>query len=246
MKTPGGGDTSHLLGFVLNLCRLPHNQALPEHKPSPKPLSMARAPLARRRLPSSAAAVLISGTNNLMRPHWTTRLLAPLWGLLLLAGCVPVAAERHQTPTPGADAAAQATIAAVMAAGQPITETFPSPDGQWQVEIVVYDCVATGEEMEHAYELLRFAPADSDEWRQADSQLINCGGLGAFGLGGLCWSPDSRYFYYTPAREGVPDGAGEWSRPVWQLEAATGTIRELDEAAANIEGEGTLCTSAQP
>jgi hypothetical protein len=169
---------------------------------------------------------------------------------LLLAGCTPITAERHQTPTPGADAARQATIATVMAGSQPTTDTFLSPDGQWQAEIVVHSCVATqaeetGEAAEYAYELLRLAPGDAGEWQQVDSQLINCGGLGAFGLAGLCWSPDSRYFYYTPAREGVPDGAGEWSRPVWQLEAATGAIQEVDATATNM-GDDDLCNSAQP
>jgi hypothetical protein len=132
-----------------------------------------------------------------------------------------------------------------MAASQPLTETFPSPDGQWQAETVVYGCVETDEETEHAYELLRFAASSAGEWRQVDSQLINCGGLGAYGLAGLCWSRDSRYFYYTPARQGVPDGAGEWSRPVWQLEAATGAIREIDDSAANMAEELANCGTLQ-
>lgn len=126
----------------------------------------------------------------------------------------------------------QEVIAAVMAGAQPFSEMFLSPDGQWQVEIVIYGCVETADEAVHAYELLRFAPAGAEEWRQADSQLINCGGLGAYGFQGICWSPDSRYFFYTTAREGVPDGSGEWSPPPWQLDAASGTIHELGEVAA--------------
>jgi hypothetical protein len=170
----------------------------------------------------------------------------------LLAGCTPLSAERHQTPAPDAEAAlAQQAIAAVIAGSRPVTETFPSPDGQWQAEIAVYGCTATqgiesGEMTEYAYELLRLAPQGTGEWRQVDSQLINCGGLGAYGLGGLCWSPDSRYFYYTDARTGVPDGMGEWSQPVWQLEAVTGAIEEMDEtAAANIRENFANCGALQ-
>lgn len=169
-----------------------------------------------------------------MRQAQAVRLLVFLTCLALAAGCVAVSAvrqalQRATTPTP--DAATQEIVAAVMAGAQPITETFAAPDAQWQVEIVIYGCVETGDEAVYAYELLRFAAAGADEWRQADSQLINCGGLGAYGFQAICWSPDGRYFYYTTAREGVPDGNSDWSPPVWQLGPDSGTIRELGAVA---------------
>ena len=63
-----------------------------------------------------------------------------------------------------------------------------------------------------------------------DSQLILCGsGLGAYGLSGWFWSPSSRYFYYTDAREGVPDGGRGscWDRSLIQLDVKSGDIEHL-------------------
>ena len=82
---------------------------------------------------------------------------------------------------------------------------------------------------------------------QVDSQLINCGGLGAYGFRGLCWSPDSSYFYYDMAREGVPDGSGSWAPPIRQLDVALGMIRELTGATTATGNEkDSLCASTQP
>jgi hypothetical protein len=66
---------------------------------------------------------------------------------------------------------------------------------------------------EYAYEQLRLVQVSSGEEVIVASQLRYCGGLGAVGLDGLFWSPNSLYFYYTDAREGVPDGCGYWERP---------------------------------
>jgi len=125
------------------------------------------------------------------------------------------------TPTPVVETPAVTPdiAATVVAVQQPVLSgSYLSPDGKWRAEVVVYPCVETGEPDENAYEQLRLTQVASGDERIADSQLQNCGGLGAFGLAGLFWSPNSRYFYYTDAREGVPDGCGYWERPILRLE----------------------------
>ena len=107
----------------------------------------------------------------------------------------------------------------VTASSEPrVASSDLSPDGLWRVEVLVYDCTPVGDGDEFAYEQLRLVTVDSSAVREAASQLRACGGLGAFGLEGLYWSGNSRYFYYTDAREGVPDGCGYWERPVIRLD----------------------------
>jgi Tol biopolymer transport system component len=87
---------------------------------------------------------------------------------------------------------------------------------------VIRDCVPVGEADENAYEQLRLAQVGSANTEIADSQLQVCGGLGAFGLAGLFWSPNSRYFYYTSAREDAPDGCGGfWEPPILRFDVTT-------------------------
>ncbi len=189
------------------------------------------------------------------------RVAVLLLSLALATGCVAVSADRHApaeavapsvTATPTPDAATRETITAVMAGTQPVTQTFTSPDGVWKAEITMYGCVATGigdeGSDEYAFEALHLARSSAGAPAQVDSQLINCGGLGAYGFQGLCWSPDSRYFYYDMAREGVPDGSGEWIAPIRQLEVDSGMIRELTGTTTATGGDQkeTLCSSTQP
>jgi hypothetical protein len=70
---------------------------------------------------------------------------------------------------------------------------------------------------ENAYEELRLLAAGGQE-KSVHSQLQSCGCLGAAGLEGLFWSANSRYFYYTDARAGVPDGCGYWQKPIFRLD----------------------------
>lgn len=184
-----------------------------------------------------------------------------LLSLTLATGCVAVSADRHApseavapsvTATPTPDAATRDTITAVMAGTQPVTQTFTSPNGVWRAEITMYGCVATGigDEGgdEYAFEALHLARSSAGAPAQVDSQLINCGGLGAYGFRGLCWSPDSRYFYYDMAREGVPDGSDEWTAPIRQLEVDSSIILELTGTTTATGGnqKETLCSSTQP
>jgi hypothetical protein len=130
-------------------------------------------------------------------------------------------------PTPDWQATYQALPAVVMAATKPsIIETHSSPDGQFRAEVVRYDCVLVGGVDENAYEQLKIIRiSDGSETIVAD-QLQNCGGIGAYGLGGLFWSPDGRYFYFTSSREGVPDGdfCELWVRSMSRVDVTTGVI----------------------
>ncbi len=102
--------------------------------------------------------------------------------------------------------------ATVIALEQPrLYNSFPSPDGVWRTDVLIYDCVKTfgGYEAggyENAYDQLRLINLVTGDDKLADEQLQYCGGIGAYGLEGLFWSSNSRYFYYITAREGVPGG----------------------------------------
>ena len=147
-------------------------------------------------------------TSRFTRPH----LLFSVCCLgLLLASCtwiVPTtpASEGMSAPT------RPALASTVVASSQPRRAgTYPSPDGRWQAEVLIYDCVATAENQENAYDQLNLIAASNDQSTVIADQLQSCGSLGAAGLAGLFWSPNSRFFYYTDAREGVPDGCGYWA-----------------------------------
>lgn len=85
------------------------------------------------------------------------------------------------------------------------------------MDVVIYDCtlVDADTEGENSLEQLFLVSTAADGSQTlVDTQLLNCGGLGAAGLEGLFWTSDGSYFYYTDAREGVPDGCGFWERPM--------------------------------
>lgn len=142
--------------------------------------------------------------------------------MTMLAGCtLPVklpATPRLPTPDP----VNQAIVATVQATSQPATAFYASPDGQWHVEMVRFRCAPADTGDEYAYETVSLAER-SGAAAIVDSQLISCGGLGAYGFDGLFWSDDSRYFYYTTARAGIPDGCGDWQPPVRRVDTAAGT-----------------------
>ena len=119
------------------------------------------------------------------------------------------------------------TIAAVQASGQPEIRSHESPDKQWRVDVAIFGCTPTGADNTNAYETLSLVRSADGASAVVDRQLINCGGLGAYGLDGLFWSRNNRYFYYTTAREGVPDGCGYWQPPNWRLDIATMGTQEL-------------------
>ena len=137
------------------------------------------------------------------------------------------------TPSPTATPAPTATpsiVATIVAAGEPETiQSEPSPDGHWRVDVVSYPCVESPKTEARRVEQLKLVDLEQGTDAIVQTQVLVCGdGLGAFGLGGLFWSPDSRSFYYTDAREGVPDGGSAcWDRPLWVLHAGDATTERL-------------------
>jgi len=130
-------------------------------------------------------------------------------------------------PTPNYVATYEALEVAVMASSTPqIIDTYSSPDGQFLAEIIRYDCVRVGNEGENAYEQLKLIQEKYTSKNVVADQLQFCGGIGAYGLGGLFWSPGGRYFYYTASKYGVPDGdfCELWVRDMFRVDAITGII----------------------
>lgn len=148
--------------------------------------------------------------------------------ILPLAGCVaplnPL--TRLLGPTPMPDPTTQAIIAALQGSSQPATTTYASPDGVWRVDLAVFACTPMEAGDIYAYETVSLAGMDGAD-AIVDSQLINCGGLGAYGFDGLFWSADSRYFYYTTTRESVADGCGDWQPPIRRVDVTTGASEDV-------------------
>ena len=145
---------------------------------------------------------------------------------------------RTPIPSPTTDLAAS-----VVAAQEPsLYASYPSPDGKWRMDILIYDCVRVNEGGdENAYEQLLLVDLASGEERVADEQLQSCGGLGAFGFEGRYWSPDSNYFYYTTARQGVPDGCGYWKPPLSRVDVAAPHTEYLGMGTFSTDG-GKIAT----
>ena len=108
--------------------------------------------------------------------------------------------------------------------------SYPSPDGRWRAEAIQYTCLPVSQAEGMVYEQLKLILQDGMQEKVIEDQVHLCAGLGAYGLGGLYWSPNSRFFYYSPASQGVPDGlVCYWDRPVNRVEAETGKIDRLTE-----------------
>lgn len=153
-------------------------------------------------------------------------ILALFLTILPLAGCVAPLNPLTRLPAPTPDPTTQAIIAAVRGSSQPATTAYASPDGAWRVDLAIFACTPVGAQDFYAYETVSLARTE-DAATVVDSQLINCGGLGAYGFDGLFWSADSRYFYYTTAREGVPDGCGDWQPPLRRVDVAIGASEDV-------------------
>ncbi|MFA5787877.1 MAG: WD40 repeat domain-containing protein [Actinomycetota bacterium] len=116
---------------------------------------------------------------------------------------------------------AQALVGTV----QPTTyASYPSPDGEWRVDVVIYACTIVDPEtqQENSLEQLILVSAADGSRSVLDTQMLNCGGLGAAGFEGLFWTPDGAHFYYTRARDGVPDGCGYWEKPLGRFNIIEG------------------------
>jgi len=107
-----------------------------------------------------------------------------------------------------------------------------SPDGQLRAQVITYGCTPVEGEGEYALDELVVETIASGEGWLAAEQLQVCGGLGAYGLEVLFWSPGSRRLYYTTAREGVPDGCGLWLKPF--------SVVDMERRQASELGGGVL------
>lgn len=137
----------------------------------------------------------------------------------------PTAPEVPVTPVPTVDIAA--TVIAISPSR--VHSSFPSPDGQWRAEVVIYDCVQLQGNIDtNAVERLKLIGINNETETNIESVLLACGGVGAGGLGGLLWSPNNRYFYYTDAREGYPDGGcGYWARPIKRVNVESQKVEAI-------------------
>jgi len=140
-----------------------------------------------------------------------------------------------ETPEPEPTPDGPATVMAIAAPTR--QSTIVSPDGRWRAEVDVYPCseLPGGADV-LSFEQLNLVDVDNGEATTAAEQLISCGGLGAFGLEGLFWSANSRFFYFTNAREGVPGGCGYWQRPLLRAAVETGETEWLGPGESSPDG----------
>ena len=157
-----------------------------------------------------------------------TKLAQPPMTATLRSTTTPV--NIHPTSTSTPDVAA--TVIAITTPR--IHSSFPSADGKWIAEVVIYDCVKVDprETAEaNAVEILKLIQTDDQTEKIIETQLLSCGGVGAYGVGGLVWSPNNQYFYYTDARESVPDGlCGYWARPIKRVSVDNQKVDSVGDA----------------
>lgn len=122
-------------------------------------------------------------------------------------------------------------VATVVSTAQPeIIQSVESPDGLLLSEVTVYPCTDINGQ-QTSYEKLELVDNTTDETHLLAEQLINCGGLGAFGLWVQRWSENNEYLYYTDAREGAPDGlAVAWVPPISRVSIADLQVNYLGQA----------------
>ncbi|MGE5222533.1 MAG: hypothetical protein ACM3PY_08855 [Omnitrophica WOR_2 bacterium] len=122
-----------------------------------------------------------------------------------------------------------------------------SPDRHWRAKVIRYECFSmsgfknTGENEppQYAYEELRLTDQESGREWVIDNQLQNCESLSAAGINVNFWSSNSRYMFYSDAREGVPDGlCGYWEPSLTRLDTANGEKKEM--SVGPISPDGTM------
>jgi hypothetical protein len=192
-----------------------------------------------------ATSVVTEGTTTVPATEVPTSLPVavatptPVTGAQATEPATPTPAPTESPPDTGPESNIEQGIAAIIALGyEPrLLARYPSPDEAIEAQVLVYDCVSIIEGQENALDVLRIVNNSTNEITQeVDTQFQYCGGLGAFGLGGLFWSPSGRFFYYTDAREGVPDGCGYWSRPISRVDTTDWSIEELGGVAQSQDG----------
>lgn len=117
-----------------------------------------------------------------------------------------------------------------------VRSVLESPDGRLRALVLTYGCTPVEGEGEYALdEVVVETIATGERWLAAE-QLQACGGLGAFGLETLFWSPGSRLLYYSTAREGVPDGCGFWLKPISVVDTLSRQSEELGGGVLSPDG----------
>jgi hypothetical protein len=146
-----------------------------------------------------------------------------------------------QTLTPTIDTTTTAIVATLVSTVQPHRTTFTSPDRRWEAQFLTYNCtkIVPEEWYESAYELLQIAHLPDGNASKVEDQLQYCGGVGGYGLGGIVWSPNSRFFYFTTVREGVPDGTGGvgWHRPILRFDTVTSNVEPMGSSLMSPDGQ---------
>lgn len=131
----------------------------------------------------------------------------------------PPSETPSDTPTPSSTDLLQTMVASYPAK---ISSSYPSTDQKWRVEVVVYNECTQDMSDPNSYEALKLVDLTSGAETLIEDQLLYCGGIGAGGLAGLFWSPNSRYFYYSDAAFGRPDGGCfGWQTPISRLDVTT-------------------------
>lgn len=125
-----------------------------------------------------------------------------------------------------------ASIGTLVATVSPtVIEKHPSSDGKWRAEIIRYDCsyVNNNYNQKIAYEQMKLLNLDDGTEKIVADQEQYCEGVGAFGLHGLYWSPNNRYFYFNESREGYPDGGcGNYIPQIYRLDPANQEVLTLE------------------
>ena len=115
-------------------------------------------------------------------------------------------------------------VATIVALEQPkISISSRSPNGEWRADLTVYDCTKVGDGDEVAYDQINMVHLTDMSAVVVDFQVKSCEGFGARGLGPEFWSNNSRYFYYTTAIAGRPDGCGYWQHPIYRFDVTSQT-----------------------
>ena len=128
-------------------------------------------------------------------------------------------------------------IETVTAMATPVLlEALTSPDQTWRAEINSIDCTEVAEGETYAYQELRLVSTADEVARIVDSQLIACGGLGAYGLAPRFWSPGAGYFYYTDGAIGAPDGCGYWNPPLLRVDTEDMQVERLGGGVVSPDG----------
>lgn len=142
------------------------------------------------------------------------------------------------TITPGPSPTPEPAALLVAAVRPRLAHILPSPDESRRAEVLIHDCAPVGDDpAPRSLEILRIVEPATDTEYQLDSQLINCEGLGAFGLAPLAWSADGRTLIYTGAREGQPDGGCRpWARDVARVDLVDLAVTPLAQAAFSPDG----------